>query len=203
MLIILGLCWYEASTSAFSVCWRVQPAPNLNTVGIEYRFIHLVIFFFYVSYQCPKGFFYVEPWFSTNLHVFHAVLTSQILCIVSGYFSFNFEICFRSNQYFINSFCCTVVDLFDPRSNILERCLVCDWKCNKNTCGSFVKSISNIFESFLACCVPDLQSNRDVVEPKLSDFKIDADGGNVSVLKPVFTVASDEVSFANSAITNH
>ena len=51
--------------------------------------------------------------------------------------------------------------------------------------SSLIVRGSDGFESFLACCVPDLKFDCLTVEVKSSDFKIDSDGGQKAFVEDI------------------
>lgn len=89
-----------------------------------------------------------------------------------------------------------------PPIDVFKGGAVGDGIGENDACGSFVISLSDIFEALLSGCIPDLQFVASVAYGHGFDFEIDSDGGDVGLLEGAFTEASDEYSFSDGAVSD-
>ena len=67
--------------------------------------------------------------------------------------------------------------------------------------STLVKGLGNISESFLTCCVPDVEGDCNPVYLDPFDFKIHSDGAKILMLKCVFTITDKKTCFSYSTVS--
>ena len=66
----------------------------------------------------------------------------------------------------------------------------------------FVETFGDVFESLLACGVPDVEADFFVVDLGAFDFEVDADGGEQVGLVCVLAVAHQDAGFADARVAD-
>lgn len=115
------------------------------------------------------------------------MLLSQFLRLVFLDLTIFIQVRLGANEYLADCLASIALDLLDPAADILEGLLVIDAIGQDDAAGSLVVSLSDVPESFLACSIPDLQSDFGTVDGNGLDLEIDSNGSNVTIFEDSIT----------------
>jgi hypothetical protein len=95
------------------------------------------------------------------------------------------------------------LDLLHPVLDCLERVSLVDSISEHDAHSASIVSLGYGFETFLACGVPDLESDFAFSDVDGFDFEINADGGEMGCHEIIFCESEQHIGFANSTISNN
>lgn len=176
---------------------------DVHSMAAKNGLIHFLLLLFYHQDQLLEALLNILPCFGTHLHIFHIKASAQILCFHPSYFSLHFQVAFCTHQYFYHSLLCDIINLFHPSRNVLKRMNIYNWESHYYASCSLIEGVGNVLESLLAGCVPNLESQGEIVEYKFFDLKVNADGGHIAILVWVGAITSNQICFPHSAVSDH
>ena len=122
--------------------------------------------------QTNEGFLYVSAGLCAYFEEKHIMLLGQFLRLFFLDLTIVVKVRLGANEYLADCLTSIAFDLLDPASDILEGLLVIDSIGQDDAAGSFVVSLGNVSESFLACSIPDLQPDFGTINGNGLDFEI-------------------------------
>jgi hypothetical protein len=87
-----------------------------------------------------------------------------------------FQVGLVSDQYDLHLLYAVISDLFDPILNVLKRRVIINRVGEDDTLSILVERLSDIAESLLTSCVPNVQTDIPTVNLRSLDFKVHTDG---------------------------
>lgn len=100
----------------------------------------------------------------TGLDETEPILLGKSLCLLPWHLPILVEVCLRANKYHIRVRIAHLLDLVDPRLNVVETDRVGDGVSKYDAMRPLIKRFRDVSKALLTCCIPNVQSDLSLVE---------------------------------------
>lgn len=102
--------------------------------------------------------------FCAGLNETESILLGKSLCLLPWHLPILVEVCLRANKYHIRVRVAHLLDLVDPRLNVVETDGIGDGVSKNDAMRPLIKRFRDVSKALLACCIPNVQSDLSLVE---------------------------------------
>ena len=163
----------------------------------------MLSFFLYLASQLCETFMNVGSCLWANFIKLHIVFFSKHISFLICHLSLIAKIRFGSKKNFTDILRRIGFDLFDPICDIVIRAGISYRICKNDSCCSFIIGLSDVSESFLSGCIPDLHFDTLIINIQHFYFEVHSDGGNIVLLEDSFAEISKHIGLSNSTVSNY
>lgn len=112
----------------------------------------------------------------------------ECLCLLPWHLSILVKISLRANQYHIRICIAHLLDLIDPRFDVVETYRVSDGVSQNDAMRPLIERFRDVSKPLLASCIPDIKCDLSLVEFYPLDLEVNPNRAQIIRLEGVFTV---------------